>query len=795
MRDHIAKAHRICSDAQHAGPVFSHQSCRRLHDRPGPLGKVLAEFGAQSGVLLSFDPQQLQGRQSPGLQGDYSVQDGFATLLAGTGLQEVADSQGRYQLHDANQGVMTLDLIKVEGVRTGGPVYEPVEGSVATRSAVATKTNTSLLETPQSISVVPRDQLAVRNVQTDAQALLYVPGVWAQPFGGDQNQNNPFFCIRGFPSSFGGSYVDGLVSPVNYRYEPFGVERFDVLRGPTSTLYGQSDPGGMINRTSKRPTENFQAEIQAQVGTFDRRQLAVDVGGPFDEQKQVLYRLTGLVRDADAPFSYEFGADEPDERQFIAPALTWQPNDKTSVTLLSSFLKDEIDAASTFTNPAGELTRINLEQPGFGVYDYEQSLLGYAFQYQFSEAIQLRQNLRWSSMDLDTLGIFQGAFDETNRTVARETFGFSEERNDLVVDTHLESSFVSGSVAHTLLVGIDHQHLDDEIVFSFGPAPDLNIDNPNYALAIPAATPFSQSDINSRNMGIYLQEQAKINHRWVLTLGARYDDSRVTVKDRLAGGKTRREDDELSYRAGLSHVGKNGLAPYVSFATSFFPAGGVDRLGSAFEPTTGKQIETGLKYRPTGFNGFFYASLYQLTRQNVLTPDPVDPNFRVQSGEVRSKGVELEGSMDLNNGLSATVSYTYNDTEVTKDNPVIVSGAVAVPSNEGKSAILAPEHLASAWLNYKVQNGASQGLLLGAGVRYVGASFADAQNTIENRSYTLFDAVISYDLGQIDAALRGTTLAINASNLFDKEYTTCFTRFDCQWGSERTILATLTYQW
>ncbi|MEM9495417.1 MAG: TonB-dependent siderophore receptor [Pseudomonadota bacterium] len=760
---------------------------------PQPLPSALDALSEQTGLSFVYTTSDVAGVASPGVSGTMTRREALGRLLAGTGLTARFSSANAVSIEKpaagaAEDGAIRTAPVRVEGETDG--FAAAVDGYVATRSSVATKTNTPLVETPQSVSVVSRELLTIRNAQTDSQALLYVPGVWAQPFGGDQNQNNPFFYIRGFSSAFGGSFVDGLVSPVNYRYEPFGIERVDVFRGPTSTLYGQSDPGGSVHRTTKRPTRDFQGELQFQAGTFDRKQVAGDVSGPIGEDGAVLYRLTGLFRDADAPFDYDFDVREPDERIYIAPALTFQPSDRTSFTILANYLEDEIDAASTITNSAGDLTRINLEQPGVGVYNYEHYSVGYAFEHAFSDEVQVRQNLRWSSLDLDTLGLFQIGIDDVARTVDRESFGFLEERSDLVIDTQVQAAFSSGAISHTVLFGVDYQNLDDEYAFVFGAAPSLNFDNPDYDQVIPPADPFIMENGYTNNVGVYLQEQAKIDERWIVTLGARHDWVRTTLEDELAGSENKSRSEKFTYRAGLSYVSDAGLAPYVSYATSFFPVTGSDINGDPFEPTTGKQIEAGLKYEPNAFNGFFTASLYQLTRENVLTADPQNPFFRVQTGEVRSRGIELEGTIDLDSGLSATASYTYSDVEVTEDNPDF-----AGVSDVGKRPALTPEHLASAWADYTVQTGGLRGLLLGGGVRHIGSSFADAQNTVENEAYTLFDAVVRYDLAGVSDALAGASIAVNASNVFDKEYTTCFTLFDCQWGAPRTVIATVGYRW
>ena len=256
-------------------------------------------------------------------------------------------------------------------------------GFVATQSSVATKTDTPILEMPQSVSVVTRDELTNRNVQTDPQALFYTPGIWSQPFGGDQNLNNPFYVIRGFQSAFGGSYVDSLVSPVNYHYEPFGIERYDILRGPSSSLYGQADPGGLVNRTSKRPTTDFQGEVQLETGNFGRGQAAADISGPVDAR-------TARPLPSDRPGPRCRCADRLRFRRRRHPTIasSWRRRSRSTsapthrLTLLGSYLKDKTGQESVVLFDTGDLTHVNLGKNNF---DYEHQQGGYDFRHRFND--------------------------------------------------------------------------------------------------------------------------------------------------------------------------------------------------------------------------------------------------------------------------------------------------------------------------------------------------------------------------------------------------------------------------
>jgi iron complex outermembrane receptor protein len=682
--------------------------------------------------------------------------------------------------------VLELDTIRVEA---------GAFGLVATESAVGAKTDVPLLKTPRSISVVTQQDLVVRNVQADSQALTYTPGVLAQPFGGVQNQQNPFFTIRGFSSAFGGSFVDGVVSPVNYRYEPYGFEQYEVLRGPNSTLYGQSDPGGLVNRISKLPTATPFRELQLQGGDFDRLQGAFDIGGPVDGAGRLLYRLTGLARNADAPIDYDFGLTQPDERRFIAPALTARLSDATTVTILGAYLNDEVGQESVYRRPDNSLTRISLNPPDKGVWKQEQYAAGYLLSHAFSHSLGFEQTLRYSHMDSSILGTYQGELLPDGRTVTRYTDGNREWRDDFVVDSRLAYDFDTGPLRHDALLGFEYQRYTDWIAFVGGGAPDLDIRDPDYRARFPNdAAPYIQEKYSGDIYGLYFQDRVSLKDRWLVTFGVRQNWADSRTEDELYDAPAYdRSQNEATVSGGVTYLTDFGLAPYVSYAESFLPQAGATFSGDLFLPTTGEQWEVGVKYEPAGWDALLTAAVYEIRQRNVLTPDAANPYCafcQVQTGEVRSRGVELQATASLA-AVNLNASYAFNDTEITRASPDAAGASV-----EGNEMPLAPRHLASIWADYTLRSGFAQGLMLGAGVRYVGSTYADDANAIENAAYVVTDAALRYDLGSASPKLAGAVIALNVDNLFDEEYVTCFTPFyDCNHGASRTVMGTLTYQW
>lgn len=765
----------------------------------GPLGPALVQYGRQAGLQVTYLAAAAAGKTTAGFSGVATRQQAIARILAGSGLAysfpnaaTVAITAPADPASGPAQagGAILLDTLQVDGDGT--------VGFVATRTEAGTKTNTPLIEVPQSISVVTREELDVRAVQTDPEALTYTPGIYAQPFGGAQNQQNPYYIIRGFPSAQGGSYVDGLISYINYRYEPFGYSRYDVVRGPSSTLYGQSDPGGLVNRDSKLPTAQPFGEIQLQAGNFQRYQGAFDFGGPADEAGKVLYRITGLFRDANAPIYYDYGITAPDERQFIAPALTLKVTEDTTITVLANYLKDKIGQENSFLWPATrQLTHLALPPingSDGNIWNQEQWAIGYLLEHRFSNDLVFRQKARYSHMSTTIVGSW--AWDVVGSEAFLALSGNDEWRNDFVLDNNIEYRFQTAGLQHTLVAGLDYQNNADWIAFTDNwNIPPFNIAFPNYNTVYPAVTPWQSVLYKQQVLGFYAQDQIKYNN-WILTLGARQDfvwgsgeGFDLYAADPIINEVS--DDSKLTYRAGLTHVFDSGVAPYVSYSTSFLPQSGVDAFGNVMKPTTGEQWEAGVKYQPPGWNLMLTAAVFDLKKQNVPTPygpDPYGP--QVQDGEITSRGIELQATASIE-GWNLNASYTYNDVVVTEANPDVPNSALAL----GKHPRWVPDQLASVWVDYTFSSGHLAGFNLGGGVRYVGTSYADALNTIANDPYTLVDAVMRYDLGRLSPQMKGAQLALNATNLLGTQYSTCFSAFDCKWGAQRTVIGTLTYKW
>lgn len=675
---------------------------------------------------------------------------------------------------DASPDATTLDAVQVQA---------PIARSTGT----ATKTATSLKEIPQSISVVTDRQMRDRGIHGIEEAVWFTAGAQGGAYGSDSRSD--WLLVRGFTPA---RYMDGLALPEGSgtgitRIEPYGLERIEVLKGPASVNYGAMPPGGLVNYVSKRPTADTLREVEVQVGSDDMKQLAFDFGGALNDSGTLQYRLTALGRNSDTPVDFIH-----DDRYYFAPAITWKPDEANELTVLARYQKADTKAGAGFLpaegtllpNPNGRI-RPSLYTGEPNANDYEKTIasIGYEFRHDFGGGVAFQQSGRLTDSEVEptvAVGAFGFAFG-SQRDLFRYLWSTREDEKTFGLDNNLRWEFTGGRVEHTVLAGLDYRRsrysYDSNFVFAatgldvfnpvYGSMPDLR---PDFNALTTVSTRQTQSQV-----GLYVQDQIKLD-RWVFTVGGRQD---WVGTDNNGGHQS---DDKFSARVGVNYVFDNGLAPYVGWSQSFQATVGSDFFGNAFVPTTGEQIEAGLKYQPAAGNVLATLALYEIIQRNTLTvdPDPTHPLASIQQGETQVRGVELEGRWNVGRGLSLYGAYAYIDSEVTRSND---------PTTLGKQIALQPKHAASAGADYTFTGGALAGLGFGAGVRYTGEHFGDAPNQWETPSYTLFDAAVHYDVAN-------WRLQLNVQNLADKEYiSACNAIYWCYYGYERSVTATARYQW
>jgi len=685
----------------------------------------------------------------------------------------------------------------------------PVVGYVANQSATATKTDSPILTTPQSISVVTQDQIAAQQAQSMNEALRYTPGVITELYGASSVSND--VKIRGFLAP---RYLDGLRLPVDpivtfaqTRIEPWNLERIEVLKGPSSGLYGETSPGGLVNMVSKRPTPFRQNQIELQTGSDGRAQGAFDFSGPIDQNKEFLYRIVGLGRLSDTPIDFN-----SENRTFIAPSFTWQPTKDTSFTVLASYTRDRLKGqpqqyvpavGTLYPSPLGRIPYNRyLGEPNFDRTNGESAMVGYTFEHRFNDMFQFRQNLRLADVKSDVLSLRNETGDPSasGGVILRSGNLVHAQSQSITLDNQLQADFLTGSLQHKVLFGVDYLQAKSSAFYSYsgfvfngvpiGTLYPLNAYNPVYGLVNPDPSTFTPS-MNQKSdqsqVGVYLQDEIKFD-RFTLALTGRHDNWQADTTNYLAAGNPviHQNNDAWTGRAGLSYLFDNGLAPYVSYSTSFEPIVGFSRSGS-LKPTSGEGKEIGVKFKPPGVNALFTLAAFENTQQNVLTADPLNPTFSAQIGEVRVRGVEFDARASLSNEIDIVGGYTHLQ-------PIVTS---SLEGNVGKEVVNIPRDYASLWGYYTFRSGPAAGFGVDLGARIIIYNIADADNTTAIPGYGLMDAAVSYDFSYLGKQYDGLKLQVNATNLFDKYYvSTCFTgQAYCGLGAPRKVLATLKYSW
>lgn len=685
---------------------------------------------------------------------------------------------------------LAQDTVVLDTVTAG---TGPVNGYVAGETRTGAKSDTPLVEVPQSVSVIGQEELADRGVQKVDEALRYTAGVFSQPFGEDTDTD--WIYIRGFNATQSGAYLDGL-NLYSYAFggfiiDPFLLERIEVLRGPASVLYGGSNPGGIVNSISKRATGDRIRYIEAGIDDDPNGYVAFDLADSLSQDGAWSYRLLGKVKGGETDTDYAQNA-----RGLIAPNLTYAPDADTRLNLYLNYQYDDQDHVNGFLPyvgsvvdaPFGRISRsLYYSEPELDLFRNRQVLLGYEFEHRTADGVTLTSNTRYGNSQREEFGpYFFGYFDPASGfggfeqpaapgfLLNRLNFAHDTEVDTFTTDNRASFEFDTGPIRHTLLTGVDYRYFRIDQVQASGSANPLSPTNPVYLNSLPPLfAPYLDEIIDLNQLGIYAQDQAKFGDGFILTVNGRYDGVWIDRDDRSTfNSDYDNRDGSFSGRAGLAYEFENGVVPYVSVSRFFNPQIGTDANGNGVVPEEGEQYEIGVKYAPTFFDGVFTASLFDLTRRNTL--QSIAPTFTPRTvGEINSRGVELEAKVNLDESWRVTGAFTAFDLTIEDDADRTVIG---------NRPFLVPEVTASLWLDYTVKGGNLDGLSLGGGVRYQGDSYADNANTLKVPDATLLDVAVRYDR-------ENWGLSLNVNNVFDKRYVSgCQGVSTCGYGEGRSGL-------
>ena len=679
---------------------------------------------------------------------------------------------------------LAQDGASQEGAKKDAPEEVQLEVTVLSkrqaldRAAEGAKIPVPLIELPQSVAIIDRELLDDQNVVELQDALRNVGGV----VPGGYFDGFDFYRIRGFDSS-GFTFLDGLLADQTFwtQEELFGMERVEVLKGPTSGLFGQAPAGGLVNLVSKRPQRASFAKLEVSAGSYDYFDLGVDGNVPIRDD--MAFRLNAVYRERGS-----FVDNIPvAKRFFVAPSFSWDIGESTQLTFLTQFIEEDTGVAqplpaegTVLSNPNGRIPRSRgIGEPAFdNTADIGRQQLGWELSHRFNDALRFRQVARYSSIDVDFQAIYPDFLDEDLRTLFRYGRKQKVRANAYAADNQLIGEF-GQSVRHTAVLGLDWYKFDQKQGFAFLDIDPIDVFDPVYGAPV---ADFGVAALDRRaqlrRTGVYFQDHVKLTDRFSVLFGGRYDwtddkEEKVT---------------KFTPRLGATFEFVPGASVFVSYAESFQPQPGyITVSGDTLPPETGEQYEIGLKTQLFADRLTTTLSVYQLTRQDLATFDVTnstqDDFFYTTTGEQRSRGVELDAIIRVSPTWEIVGNYAYTDAEVTEDNEL----------EPGSRMVNIPRNGFNVWTKYVVPEGSLKGLGFSLGARRYGSQAGDmTYQGLESlgfdlKPYTVADAGISFERGRY-------RVRFNVSNLTGKRYfPASYSRTFVMPGEPRTYRVGLGY--
>ncbi|WP_060843479.1 TonB-dependent siderophore receptor [Pseudomonas sp. St29] len=679
------------------------------------------------------------------------------TLLSICVLQALSSTSWAEQAQ-VKPSSLELDTADVIGTATYERADGPVQGYRATRSASATRTDTSIHETPQSISVVAKDAVEDLGATRLQDALDYAGGVGrANNFGG---QGLTTFTVRGFTT--GEFYRNGF--PINRGYpnmpDANTIERLEVLRGPATMLYGRGDPGGTFNVVSKQPLPERTVTLGSQFNDQGMKRGTLDASGPLDEEGRLAYRLNVVGEGGDT-----FRDHVDTERYGIAPVLTWQVSDATRLMFEGDFMRNNapLDRGMTrYAKQVGSASRDSFfGEKDVGKLHNDNNMAQLRFDHLLNDDWTLGGGVQWLDGSLKGNAVEANGIAADGRTLGRNFNYRKLEWTDQDVQLNLTGRFDTAGVQHTLLTGIEYEDYDYQSIIqrSSGAVGAYPIDlfDPVYGQPRPALTRTPTHDQeNLKTYAAFVQDQVALTDKLKVLAGARFERFEHDYETYVPGGRSwQASDNAVTPRMGVSYDLTETFAIYADTARSFKPNTGASRLGGGFAPEKGKSYEMGIKWEALDQQLSVDAAIYQIEKRNVLTADPVDSTFSVAAGEVRSRGFDVNVAGNLSPEWRVIGGYAYVDAEVTKDNVL----------RSGTRLLNIPKNSFSLLNMYEFQDGILKGLGLGGGLKYIDERAGQTANTgFSMGSYTVVDLLSFY---KVNDKVR---LNLDLKNLFDREY-------------------------
>ncbi|WEK28405.1 MAG: TonB-dependent siderophore receptor [Candidatus Pseudomonas phytovorans] len=677
-----------------------------------------------------------------------------------------------------------LQALSITGSADSERADGPVQGYKATRSASATRTDTALHETPQSVSVVPKDVLQDTGATRLQDGLDYAGGVGrANNFGG---QGLTTFTVRGFTT--GEFYRNGF--PINRGYpnapDANTVERLEVIRGPATSLYGRGDPGGTFNVVSKQPLPESKVTLGSQFDDQGMHRATLDATGPLNSDGSLAYRLNVLGEGGES-----FRDDVDSERYDVAPVISWQVNDATKVIFEGDFMRNNHPLDRGLTHLPGQRGTASRdtniwEKGSDNLLHNDNNMAQLRFEHLLNDNWTLGGGMQWLDGSLKGNAVEANALQADGRTLGRNFNYRKLEWTDRDYQLNLTGHFDTGGFAHTLLTGIEYEDYDYNSIIQRSAAGagayPIDLFDPVLGQPRPALTRTTTWDKeNLKTWAAFVQDQVALTERLKVLAGVRFERFEHDYVNKLnAAGNFNKGENGVTPRFGLLYDLTDTVAVYANTARSFKPNSGAPAgaTGRGFDPEKGKSYELGVKWEALDRQLSVDAAIYHIVKENVLTRDPADPNYSVAAGEVRSRGLDINIAGNITPEWRVIGGYAYVDAEVTKDN--------RLPSGTRLANI--PRNSFSLLNTYEFQDGFAKGLGLGVGVKYVDDRNGQTEAVTYNMDqYTVVDLLSFYQLNE------HVRLNLDLKNVFNKEYDEGAFNTYAYPGAPRTVQAGVSY--
>lgn len=766
------------------------------------LEDAVASFGLQAGRQISMDSQLGAGLSSQPVQGTYAPEEALNRLLQGTGLsyrtdgttmvlekapplpdlpparsqETVPPSPSTAEAAKPQQKPVKVPEILVKDVREKD---DDTKSYVAEEATTATRTDTPIIQVPQSVEVVTRkvmdDQKAIRLDQ----ALRNVSGMFQGNTLGNRVDN---FVCRGFPCAV---FKNNLRNETEFQARTFresaNLQRIEVLKGPASVLYGRNQPGGVVNLLTKQPLADSHYSVESIFGSYGLFRPTIDLTGPLNEDKTVLYRLNVAYEKAE---SFRDFVDS--ERYFIAPVFTWKLSNRTSFTIEGEYLNDSRTFDSGIVAVGQGPASIPISRflgDTFSNIKVRESRVGYVLQHQLNAQWTIESRFRADMINFQALGLQNGALQADNRTLNRTLFFSGLNQTSFYMRNDLIGKFKAASFDHSLLTGVEIGREYVSNPFGFRAFSTIDIYNPVYNQALGALPRQNPRQNFANSIGGYIEDQITLLENLKVLAGARYD--LFYQHSNVNGTETKAENQGFSPRVGITYQPIKPISVYANFTRSFIPTFAL--LGAAnnvFRPETGTQYEAGIKAEIVPGRLTSTLAFYRLVKRNVLTVDPNNPLFQVQTGEQRSHGIELDVAANLLPGWNVIATYAYTDARITNDNTFAEMNRLQnVARNSG-----------SLWTTYDIQTGTLQGVGGGVGLYAVGERAGDLANSFELPGYVRMDAALYYRIPNIFTRTN-MVAQLNIQNLLNQQYyAQAQTRTIIDPGAPFTVIGSLKFE-